>query len=154
MNTAPIQSKASAADIPLEQVANDRALTQPQKVAEVSRQFEALLLRQILQETQKTVIPSKYADASTTAGIYHDMVINQLADNISKSGTLGLAQSLECQLGRQLHPASPAGSGQPAGAAPAALSKTAAVQPTHLNHPKQFQPTPTNIHERIIAQPR
>jgi Rod binding domain-containing protein len=141
MNAAPIQSKISAADIPLEQVAHDRALTQPQKVAEVSRQFEALMLRQILQETQKTVIPSTYADTSTTSGIYHDMVINQLADNISKSGTVGLAQTLERQLSHQLSPASSAGSDRPAGATPASHPETDAVRPTHLNNTKPFQST-------------
>ena len=143
MNAAPIQSKISAADIPLEQVAHDSALTQPQKVAEVSRQFEALMLRQILQETQKTVIPSTYADTSTTSGIYHDMVINQLADSISKSGTVGLAKTLEHQLGHQLSPASPAGSDRPAGATPASPPEADAVRPTHLSTTKQFKPIHT-----------
>jgi Rod binding domain-containing protein len=141
MNAAPIQSKISAADIPLEQVAHDRSLTQPQKVAEVSRQFEALMLRQILQETQKTVIPSTYADTSTTSGIYHDMVINQLADNISKSGTVGLAQTLERQLSHQLGPASAAGSDRPAGATPATHPETYAARQTHLKTTKPFQST-------------
>jgi Rod binding domain-containing protein len=140
MNAAAIQSKISAADIPLEMIANNRSLSQPQKVAEVSRQFEALMLRQILQETQKTVIPSSYADNSTTAGIYQDMVVNQLADDISKSGTLGLAQSLEQQLSRQLPPTSPAGSDRPAGTKPASHPEADAVRPTHLNITKKFQP--------------
>jgi Rod binding domain-containing protein len=140
MNITPLQNK-SAADIPLEQIAHDRALSQPQKVAEVSRQFEALMLRQILQETQKTVIPSTYADNSTTAGIYNSMVVNQLADDISKSGTLGLAQTLEQQLGRQLGPASPAGPDRPARATPAPTPETDAVRPTHLKTTRPFQPT-------------
>jgi Rod binding domain-containing protein len=130
MNSAPIQSKISGADIPLEMIANNRTLTQPQKVAEVSRQFEALMLRQILQETQKTVIPSSYADNSTTSGIYHDMVINQLADSISKSGTLGLAKTLEKQLGHQIPQTSPAGSLRPSETTPALPAETDAVRPT------------------------
>jgi Rod binding domain-containing protein len=60
----------------------------------VARQFEAILLRQILQSTQKTVIPSKFSDNSTAASIYHDLVTHQLADSISKSGTVGLAKTL------------------------------------------------------------
>ncbi len=140
MNVTPLQNK-SAPDVPLEAIAHDRALTPQQKVAEVSRQFEALMLRQILQETQKTVISSTYTDNSTTAGIYNSMVVNQLADDISKSGTLGLAQTLEQQLGRQLGSTSPAGPDHPAGATPASLPEAAAVRPIHpkTNHP--FQPT-------------
>jgi Rod binding domain-containing protein len=127
--------------VPIEQLAHNRALTEQQKVGEVARQFEALLLRQILQETQKTVIPSKYADNSTTAGIYHDMVTNQLADSISKSGTLGLAQSLERQLARQLQPASTAGPDRPTGPKPHLPPETDMVRPTLLPNAKPFQPT-------------
>jgi len=140
MNIAPLQNNA-AADVPIEQLAHNRALTEQQKVGEVARQFEALLLRQILQETQKTVIPSKYADNSTTAGIYHDMVTNQLADSISKSGTLGLAQSLERQLARQLKPASTAGPDRPTGPKPHLPPETDMVRPTLLPNAKPFQPT-------------
>ena len=137
MNVAALQNNA-AENVSIDRLAGDSALTPQQKVAEVSRQFEALLLRQVLQETQKTVIQSSYADDSTSAGIYHDMVINQLADSISKSGTLGLAQTLEQQLGRQLHLTSPAGSDHPAGTTPASPPEAAAVRPTHLNTTKLF----------------
>ncbi len=106
----------------------------------MARQFEALLLRQILQETQKTVIQSKYADNSTTAGIYHDMVTKQLADSISKSGTLGLAQSLERQLTRQICPASTAGPDRPADAKPHLPPKTDTVRPTYLQKTMHCKP--------------
>lgn len=109
MNVGPLQPHRSAADIAPEQLAGSKALTEDQKIAEGARQFEAMLLRQILQESQKTVMPSKFSDNSATAGIYRDMITQQLADSISKSGSLGLAHSLERQLTRQLHPASPAG---------------------------------------------
>ena len=39
--------------MPLEQLAANPHFTDQEKVAEVSRQFEAVLLRQILQETRK-----------------------------------------------------------------------------------------------------
>jgi peptidoglycan hydrolase FlgJ len=128
MNLTPVQNN-SAADVPIEQLAGNRVLTQQQKVAEVARQFEALLLRQILSETQKTVIPSTYTDDSTAAGIYHDMVTQQLADSISKSGTLGLAQSLERQLTQQLQPASTAGSDRTANTKSRLPLETGMVRP-------------------------
>jgi len=140
MNVVPIPN-SSIQDIPLEQLAHNHTLTDEQKVGVAAQQFEALLLRQILSETQKTVIPSKYADNSTTAGIYHDMVTKQLADSISKSGTLGLAQTLQRQLTRQLHPTSPAGPDCVAAAKPHLPSEAGPVRPTHLKHPNRLKPT-------------
>jgi flagellar protein FlgJ len=100
MNITPLQKPVAASDIPPERLANNTALTEQQKISEASRQFEAILLRQILAATQKTVIPSKFADNSTSAEIYRDMITTQLADSISKSGAFGLAQSFEHQLTR------------------------------------------------------
>lgn len=144
MNIAPVQNN-SASDVPIEQLAHNHAMSDQQKVAEVSRQFEALLLRQIFQETQKTVIQSKYSDNSTTAGIYHDMVTKQLADSISKSGTLGLAQSLQRQLTRQICPALTAGPDRAADAKTHLPPETDTIRPTFLKPFKPFQtPAITN----------
>ena len=104
MSVAPLHSQLSAADIPPERLAGNTTLTEQEKIAEASRQFEAILLRQILSETQKTVISSKYSDNSVASGIYRDMVTNQLAESISKSGSFGLAKTFERQL---THPAAP-----------------------------------------------
>ncbi|MFO1476606.1 MAG: rod-binding protein [Verrucomicrobiota bacterium] len=110
MEIQPLRSQhVDASDIPVERLAGNSRLTEDEKVAEASRQFEAILLRQILQNTQKTVIQSKFADNSTSAGIYQDMVSQQLADSISKSGALHLAESLQQQVSRQIHRVSPAG---------------------------------------------
>ena len=143
MNVPSLQNNP-ASDVPIDLLAHDHALTQQQKVAEVSRQFEALLLRQILQETQKTVIPSTYADNSTTAGIYHDMVTNQLADSISKSGTVGLAQTLERQLSHQLHPTSTAGPDRTADAKSHLPPETDPARPTFSHHLKPLHPIAPN----------
>jgi peptidoglycan hydrolase FlgJ len=98
MIISTLPNKVSASDIAPERLANNPALTEQQKIAEASRQFEAVLLRQILAATQKTVIPSKFTDNSTSADIYRDMITTQLADSISKSGSFGLAQTFEKQL--------------------------------------------------------
>jgi len=81
-----------------------QTLSEAQKVAEASRQFEAVLLRQILGQARHTVFKSKLSPESTTSGIYQDMVTNQLAESISRSGSFGLARSLESQLLRQSLP--------------------------------------------------
>jgi flagellar protein FlgJ len=107
MLVTPLPNTVHASDIAPERLAGNTALTDRQKIAEASRQFEAILLRQILAATQKPVIPSKLVDNSTAADIYRDMITNQLADSISKSGGFGLAKTFEQQLTRP-EPVAPA----------------------------------------------
>jgi len=104
MNPLAIHPRINASDVPLHDLAANKNIPDTEKVAEVSRQFEAVLLRQILQETRKSCVsPSSSADA-TTSGIYDDMINNQLADSISRSGSFGLAKSLQGELARQVLP--------------------------------------------------
>jgi peptidoglycan hydrolase FlgJ len=97
-----IEKGVQASELPLDQLAQNPHLSEKQKVSEVSRQFEAMLLRQILHDAQKTVIPSRYGGDSSVNSIYQDLSTAQLADSISKSGGFGLARNLEKQLSRQL----------------------------------------------------
>ncbi len=117
-------------------------MSEPEKIAAASHAFEALLLRQVLQEAQRPVFKSKYANDSTTNGIYRDMVVEQLADSMAKSNSLGLAQSLASGLQRQFRsastPAAPGGQHDPAAESkPSALRSPkdaadhAATPPTH-----------------------
>jgi Rod binding domain-containing protein len=87
--------------LPAERLAQNATLKEPERIQELSRQFEALLLRQILKEARKTVVESGLFETSTATDIYHDMVNNQLAESISRSGTFGLARQLQQELSRQ-----------------------------------------------------
>src|SRR2546423_7497110 len=99
MNIPSLQPHVDAATIAPERLAKNPKLTEQQKIAEASRQFESILLKQVLENSQKTVIKSKLTEEDSTAsGIYHDMVTTQLADSISKSGKFGLTQTFEHQL--------------------------------------------------------
>jgi flagellar protein FlgJ len=98
MNVAALQSKVDASHVSLESLAGNKALSQDQKIGEASRQFEAVLLRQFLSESQKPVINSEFTDNSNIAGIYQDMITNQLADSLSRGGGIGLAKTFERQL--------------------------------------------------------
>jgi Rod binding domain-containing protein len=102
MNVSAIQPKVDASHIQVESLADNKALSQDQKIAEASRQFEAILLRQFLAESQKPVVQTEFTDNSASAGIYQDFITNQLADNLSRNGGIGLAKSFERQL---THPA-------------------------------------------------
>jgi Rod binding domain-containing protein len=107
MTITPLAPATDASNIPLEELAANKHLNEQQKVAEASRQFEAIMLRQILSESQKPVITSEFTDNSTAAGIYQDYITNTLADSMSKSGTVGLTKVFEQQLS---HPAPKTGS--------------------------------------------
>lgn len=102
MNIRALNDGLKAAEPPLEKLADNKALSEEQKVAELSRQFEGVLLRQILGQARKTVFHSKTDEDSASSAIYQDMVTAQLAESISKSGSFGLAKSLQTQLSRQV----------------------------------------------------
>ena len=103
----------SPANIPLERLASNKHLTDGQKVTELARQFEAVLLRQILGEAHKKVFASTMNPNSMAGGVYQDMITNQLADQISHSGSFGLARALESQLQHELRTKTPSADGNP-----------------------------------------
>ncbi len=130
METTPVKNNVDASLIAPEQLAGNTALTKQQKIAEASRQFEAVLLRQILESGQKTVIKSKYGDNSASAAIYRDQITTQMADSISKAGTFGFAKTFEQQLNR------PAQTNAPAPAPAAQLAAAAPQRAARLPHSK------------------
>ena len=101
MTIHSLNPAVAAGNVPVEQLAGNKSLSEKQKLEEASRQFEAVMLRQILGQGRKTIFRSKFNQESMTSGIYQDMITSQLADGISRSGGLGLARSLEAQLTRQ-----------------------------------------------------
>lgn len=123
MDIPALHSHAKAADISLENLAGNKSVSDQDKVTEVCRQFEALLLRQILQEARKSSAALSGDDNSNVTGIYNDMINDQLADGISKSGAFGLAKSLQAQLVRQVLPGADAARAK-AGFVPAEPIKT------------------------------
>jgi peptidoglycan hydrolase FlgJ len=104
MDVSPLPSSVKASAVPFEKLAGNPNVSESDKVKEAARQFEAILLRQILGEARKTVITSSEEHESNEKGIYDDMINNQMADSISHSGAFGLAKSLEGQLVRQVLP--------------------------------------------------
>jgi Rod binding domain-containing protein len=114
MDITPLQRSVSGAHLPLEKLAGNTRLSEQEKVQEVSRQFEAILLRQILRDAQKTVFASDIQNDSVSGNIYQDMITNQLADSISQSGSLEFARNLEKQLSRQHTTPAPTASSHPA----------------------------------------
>jgi Rod binding domain-containing protein len=122
------RAKVNPSDIPLEKLATSKALTDQQKTSEMTRQFESVLLRQILNDAQKPAFKSKYASSGVSAAIYQDQMVTQLADKISSARTLGLGKELEAQVSRQINPHNPLAAAH----APAAHK--------FINHPKHDGP--------------
>lgn len=96
-----VQRQPQAFQLPLEKLASSEHLSEAEKLAEASRQFEAVLLRQIFAEAQKPVFKSKFSSESVATGIYRDLITSELAERASQSGCLGVARALEQQLERQ-----------------------------------------------------
>jgi flagellar protein FlgJ len=94
MNISPITLRPELADVR----AGSKSATEEKKLAEATRQFEAMLLRQILQQARQTVIKSKFTESSAGSEIYQDLVNAQMADAMTQSGGFGLARTLERQL--------------------------------------------------------
>lgn len=106
MNVSPLNPHVpKASTLPVEQIAKAKNLDEKQKVAELTRQFESVLLRQILTDAHKPMFKSSATSGGATGGvsseIYKDMLITQLADKISSSRAIGLAQTLEKQVTRE-----------------------------------------------------
>jgi Rod binding domain-containing protein len=101
MEISPLQRRVQAADQSLESLAHNPTLTEGEKIAEVSRQFEAVLIRQILSEAQKSGFKTSLSQNSATSSIYQDLVTSQLAQSISHSHGLGLGETLTRQLSGQ-----------------------------------------------------
>jgi len=113
-------------------------LTQGQKVAKVAQQFEAVMLQQILQETQKPVFQTEFTDNSTAASIYRSLVTKQLAEAISKSGNFGLAKMLTKQLSQQFHSASSSKANPAVDTTAVSPAKTSVIQSTMPNTLEQL----------------
>ena len=105
MKLSPIQPHIDVSRIPMNELAANKNVADGEKVAEACRQFEAVLLRQILQSARKSSASAGGEGESSVNSIYDDMINNQLADQISRAGTLGLAKSMQAQVARQVLPA-------------------------------------------------
>jgi peptidoglycan hydrolase FlgJ len=133
MNVSKAPCDVGSPNLSLERVASDPKLSESDKIAEASRQFEAILLRQILAAAQKPAFPSRFNSQSFSSGVYQDMTINQLADQMSRSGGFGLAEQLNAQLTQQIHsPPAPLGEVQPPASCAGRLTSRAAQDKREL----------------------
>ncbi|MCZ7637251.1 MAG: rod-binding protein [Verrucomicrobia bacterium] len=107
MHTDPLQRRVNVFDLPLDRLAHNPNVSEPDKRRAAARAFEAVLLRQILADAQKPVLSSALSPETSAKAIYRDLLTSQLADGIARSGQFGLARSLESAWQHQTASASP-----------------------------------------------
>jgi Rod binding domain-containing protein len=96
MEIASANRNVTAASLPLEKLSGSTQVSEKEKIAEATRQFESVLLKQILAQGQKPLFQSNLGLGSqSSSAIYQDMVTQQLADRISRTGSFGFAKELQ-----------------------------------------------------------
>lgn len=70
-----------------------KAAATPEQTAEAARQFEAILLRQFVNESLKGLVPQGEAGQ-----VYGFFLTDSLADSLSKGGGFGLSSVIQSQL--------------------------------------------------------
>jgi Rod binding domain-containing protein len=100
MDVSPLNRPVDAAALPPEQLAGNTHVSEKEKLAAACQQFEAVLLRQVLEQSMKPTFSSSLVNDSATSGIYRDWMTSSLAEQISRSGALGLGTMFENQLTR------------------------------------------------------
>jgi Rod binding domain-containing protein len=102
MNITPISSMAGSGvagmqpELDVAANANGRPGVKPADTKEVARQFEAILVKQMLAESMKGLIEGPKGQQG-----YGYFISEALADGITKAGGIGLRSILETQLGAQ-----------------------------------------------------
>ena len=66
---------------------------QQRKIKEVGQQFEALYLRQMLEEWLPKDSQELFGEG-TAGSVWRSMLADQMANTLSKSGTIGIAQMI------------------------------------------------------------
>ncbi|HEY6557960.1 MAG TPA: hypothetical protein VI072_11835 [Polyangiaceae bacterium] len=71
---------------------------QKQKLTEATKQFEAVLIRQMLTSLERTTQLSSSKGALGGSSAYSSMMVDALSDAIAQAGGLGLAKTLDGML--------------------------------------------------------
>ena len=93
MNISSVHGATATLDTALAALQHSPRISAQEKVGEACRQFEAVLLRQILGDARKSVLHSDPESDSAVSGVYQDMITANLADAISRSGVAAAADA-------------------------------------------------------------
>jgi len=96
--TSHVQPLGSNMD--LTQLANHSQLSEKDKLEAAAKEFEVMLVKQVLKSAQQplTESGSTFFPTQGTGAIYGDMMIDTLSGSVGRAGQLGLARLFQQQL--------------------------------------------------------
>ncbi len=105
MNNIKSQSSSNAFNLLLESnenKANDIKEFELKKLKEVSDDFEALFINELLKSMRKTVNKSELIDGGMAENIFEDMLYNEYSKEFAKTNTFGISQMIYNQMERYI----------------------------------------------------
>ena len=82
----------------LESISNNNNKTDAQKVGELTKEFEAMLFKQIIKGMQSSLGGASMLPTEGPSSVYGDMMMDSLAHSISRSSQLGLSETFQQQI--------------------------------------------------------
>lgn len=92
MQASPLGTKAGSASAPLD----------ADKLAEASKDFEAVFLKQFISQALKPILHDTPGSQVAGAGVYQHMISDIIADNLASNGDFGFSSMLQAQLAGKL----------------------------------------------------
>jgi Rod binding domain-containing protein len=126
VNVTPLTSSVTAAPASFNAAAVRNAAPAEQRAA-VAKQFEAIMVRQMLGKTMNSLLGG--STGGVASSVYGDMMTDTLSQQLTAGNGLGLSRFIQLQLTPRGEAASPATTASVPATAPAAAAP-AATQPS------------------------
>ena len=86
----------------LMEMAHSRHVSEKQKAAAVSGQFEALLVKQYLKQALKPMFKGIFDETGGASGMYRHLFTDALAESIAQGGGFGVSTILQMHLNKKV----------------------------------------------------
>lgn len=94
INTSPTPDMVT----PLKQMVHNKNISEQAKLAKASQQFEAMMLKQILEDGLKPLFKGALDTNKGSQGMYQHMITDSLSQELAKSESFGIANSIQHQM--------------------------------------------------------
>ena len=76
----------------------NKQMSEKEKIAEASKQFEGVLLRQYLKDALKPLVETELTKNTASDDIYRSYLIDIMAGSMADSGAFGVSNSLQASI--------------------------------------------------------